>query len=167
MTHLDTMFQTQVVGTRGTLNAFVGQYFNSSNIIYPGTINQWGDVTKNVTIDDATHKYELDYVITIHVLNGDAVHVMGYLGGMAATPYGDSFLNAMSTSKIDKIVIPDDATLTAASGDLQYSDGKWIYTSPVPEPATWILVITGLMLVVTRHFVSSRTQRAGWPSWLS
>ena len=54
---------------------------------------------------------------------------------------------------ITGIVLPEGATLTAASHRVVFSDGAWVYadrpvTPPVPEPATWGLMLAGLAVLL-------------------
>lgn len=55
-----------------------------------------------------------------------------------------------SSSRISSIELPAGATLRAASNRVVFDDGVWVYSDtpvppPVPEPATWGLMLAGLV----------------------
>lgn len=52
-------------------------------------------------------------------------------------------------TEVNGIVLPAGATLTAASNQVVFEDGVWVYSDspvppPIPEPATWGLMLAGL-----------------------
>lgn len=82
---------------------------------------------------------------------GSASFVSRLATSMATDVAGPSIFGLMhADSSITSIELPAGATLRAASNRVVFENGVWVYTDtpvppPVPEPATWGLMLAGLV----------------------
>jgi hypothetical protein len=89
------------------------------------------------------------YTMTLPFEYGADVFLLLELEGHGAAGYiYGSLIDAHPGLSIESITLPTGATLDSASGLLALQGGAWRYVTAVPEPATAVLALAGLLMLL-------------------
>jgi PEP-CTERM motif len=93
----------------------------------------------------------------------NAGEMFSVIGAMMVEDFKQGSIDFFSTARLTGITVSNGATLSSASGRLQFANGAYsfgAFPSAVPEPGTWMMMIAGFGLVGASMRMQRRKQLA-------